>query len=494
MARALGVHTAELDHTTLDDHGSFVSAFSNRWLYRLDLSGNQTIKPISMLDVELPALGKPDLATEDVDRLQAVQMATDLAAALGVAKAADLRKTTCKKETVLLERCGTGRVDRRRGRCLVRLSTLDAITYFQVIFNDHLKPVRVDTNIRTKPVESAIRLLQQRSESAKEMPPALPDTSATTLFGTFFDTSEIRFEGNAYAFEGADFLNPMIAENPYKRSIFDDRNEGLFLQADFETYHGTADFRFWSYYWWNLYGRVGAARGNFDANSRRWQKPNVHIAHHRLSDYSLVGFNPNAFRPLELADHQTHQVPHAYSIYPEDRFYDDLESCTAAVFLTHGGPIQGRLQLRRNLDVWFIARNPGAKFGHGNLRHLFFCSCSTMGCFKSAPASQNDRDASLLSEWLPGGYISGLRTACGIDGDFNANDRGGWRFFGYYNKGDSISDAWAMGMIDECDTNAPVTVSYGATPEEALGTLYKGRFSPDRARPTWATASVWGVL
>ena len=57
------------------------------------------------------------------------------------------------------------------------------------------------------------------------------------------------------------------------------------------------------------------------------------------------------------------------------------------------------------------------------------------------------------------------------------SSNGGWRFFGHYNSGESISQSWVSAALEECDCNHPVMAAYGATEEEAANTMLDGRFS-----------------
>jgi hypothetical protein len=70
-------------------------------------------------------------------------------------------------------------------------------------------------------------------------------------------------------------------------------------------------------------------------------------------------------------------------------------------------------------------------------------------------------------------------------------ERGGWRFFGHYNKDDSISDSWAFAMLDEFVENCLATAAYGATINEAVETLVRGRFTDEKAQATAVAISVW---
>ena len=97
----------------------------------------------------------------------------------------------------------------------------------------------------------------------------------------------------------------------------------------------------------------------------------------------------------------------------------------------------------------------------------------------------------LLQAWIESRIAGGIRTICGEDGEHTSLDRSGWQFFGYYNKGDSISDAWLMRDMDENPLNNPCTVAYGPTRTSAIDTLVNGRFDQRAAKPKWIAVSVW---
>ena len=117
---------------------------------------------------------------------------------------------------------------------------------------------------------------------------------------------------------------------------------------------------------------------------------------------------------------------------------------------------------------------PSRKLGVGNLRHLF------LDGWQRSPSAVSRR-AHLVKTWIEQAPADGVRTVCGIDGNATGLDRDGWRYFGYYNKGESVSDSWAFGYLDEYIENCPVTAAYGSTTREALGSLLTGRFTDQRA-------------
>jgi hypothetical protein len=122
----------------------------------------------------------------------------------------------------------------------------------------------------------------------------------------------------------------------------------------------------------------------------------------------------------------------------------------------------------------------------GKLRHLFLDGCAAF-TYRREPKS-----AHLVSTWIRRAPVSGVRTVCGVDGGASLLDRSGWRFFGYYNKGESISDSWAFALLDESVENCPATAAYGKTRAEALESLFFGRFSDEKAQPKAVAISVWG--
>jgi hypothetical protein len=141
--------------------------------------------------------------------------------------------------------------------------------------------------------------------------------------------------------------------------------------------------------------------------------------------------------------------------------------------------------VRRGLDVWIVLAPPSRKLGVGKLRHLFLDGCGAM-TYRREPQS-----AHLVKTWIRMAPVNGLRTVCGVDGGASLLDRGGWRFFGYYNKGESVSDSWAFALLDEFVENCPATATYGKTRGAALESLLQGRFVDKRAQAKAVAVSVW---
>ena len=156
-----------------------------------------------------------------------------------------------------------------------------------------------------------------------------------------------------------------------------------------------------------------------------------------------------------------------------------------AFFFSHGGLIDGTFQLQQQLDVWAKVMPRTTKLGEGELRHIFLVGCSAFTYLREPEG------AHLFKTWVREAQIDGLRTACGCDGGASYLEGTSWEFFGYYNKWESISDAWVFGQLDENAAQFPVTVSYGETPEEAVDTLLHGRFSDERAGAKYVVISDW---
>ena len=378
--------------------------------------------------------------------------------------AAEQWKTEVKREIVFI-RDPAGLLSKRPDRMLVRLYRADAPDHFaQMLYDASGRPVRFESRVATAVTERiAMRLLDALETDAASS--QIHDGPALQV-GTFFDPAERRFELTAYSYEGASFLNPAWRSNPFRPSLDPPGAETV------AEYIKTEEYRSWCWHWWNLYGRVNGIRGNWITPERRWSNREITVAQHRsLAEYNAIdGRNQGDTQQLE------------------ERFFQDLESCHVALFSAHGGSAQDRPQMSRGPKGWFAWGLGPHRLGEENLRHLLLEGCGVLSYFR-------DRRGRLLTQqWLTADFIGGIRTVCGADGEYLGNDRNGWRFFGRYHRGSSISDAWAFALIDECPDNAPVTVAYGATEQEALQTLFDGRFSTEAAAPAWSAASLWVSL
>ena len=501
FGRAIGVPQEQLDTPKVAFHGAFVKAVTNNWIYQFNAGGEQTIRPVSNVPLMISELTRNSQSSSldnSEDRL--IIAAKKLASVLGFGDDTIFKTTLKKQEILFVVECkNLGQSSQWcNGRFMVRLKA-DGNQYFQVLFDDN-KVVRVDTNFQTASAKNAGSLLFHQIQSGPNAS-LVKGLDGNITFGTFFDPSEYRFEESAETFEGIPYLDPKATTNPFEHDNFDaapflsvhghfDASSRTDL-VDYRAWANTGDGKYWQFYQFSENGgREGGVRGTFDSKTQAWSVPNITVAHHPLKNYRLVGGEPVETKSFTLSDNQAHQFPADTSRQLEPQFYQDLEACTAATFSTHGGTINNTLQLRRGLDVWFCLGNTDSKFGSGQLRHLFLTGCGGTDCF-----GQNKGDPNtLVSYWLTAKYVDGLQTLCGVDGVSVMGGGTGFHFFQPYNEDQSISESWWRGMIDECDSNAPVTVSYGTTRDEAITILADGRFSKQKSAPNFAAASVWRNL
>jgi hypothetical protein len=309
-------------------------------------------------------------------------------------------------------------------------------------------------------------------------------------FGCFFDQDEARFALTALSFEGEPFLDLYQEMNPFERGDFDPKTLGRVSVPDYlRVYCGSQEYRWWCWTWWERYGRVGAFRGNSLERGGRvgWEHPQYRRVHHvSLGAYGLVEGEPRQTTPIPQPDGRPVRYPFAIGRHFDPSFYRDLEQCHVAFLFTYGRTFEGVFQVRRGWEVLVVLLPPSRKLGVDHLRHLFLDGCGAFTFRRGNPALQ----AHLVKTWIEQAPADGLRTVCGSDGGLGG-DRGGWRYFGYYNKGESISDSWAFADLDEYVENCPVTAAFGSTTREALGTLLTGRFTDQRAEAKAVAISVW---
>jgi hypothetical protein len=390
-------------------------------------------------------------------------------------------KPAVKRETLLLARIPRGRITEMPGRAIVRLLGQDDDTgFFQAVFDPTGTPLRVDLALgdaRTRDFCN-LELLGRLSAGGNR------GEGKPLALGCFFDPGEYRFEISAYAVEGEPFVRLDQTANPFGRDNFDLKDPH---RVSIARYRDSQDYHWWCWAWWQRYGRVGAFRGSWLERGGRagWEYPRHQVLHHRsLASYRLVGAPPRQTNVLQQTDGPV-EYPFATGRTLEPAFYRDLEQCHVAFLFTHGGPIEGVYQVRRGPDVWVMLMPPGRRLGIGNLRHLFLDGCAAF-TYRREPQS-----AHLVETWIRRAPARGLRTACGVDGVSSGLDRGGWRFFGYYNKGESISDSWAFASLDEYIENCPATAAYGKTIGQALESLLTGRFSDQEVEAMAVAISVW---
>ena len=466
---------------------TWLSATNERWVFVIDMAGNRSFR---RLGAEARTAAMPPYPAARMrerpwvlpgvrDRL--FERTRRLAADLAQVREGD-GQAHLKQEVVLICRKERDELLRYGGRHLVRLSGLPRDRYFQVVFGPDQRPVRVDTNVRNPAcvqLADAISGAPTVAGSARHS-----EVRGPLVFGTFFYPTHTPFELNAYSYEGEDFLNVPDGQNPFRQDHF---VADPAYPPQTAAYRRSQDYRRWCWAWWDSCGRVGAIRGNWDGQAGKWEHSGVAVRFHRsLADYPLKGSGPREMRKYVMMDGKEHEFPFAVAEEFGPAFYQDLERCHVVYISTHGGNLGRRFRLQRNLDVWVKFDPPqGQMLGSGSLRHLFFEGCGSMTYL-----AEGDGDV-LVDSWIRNRSIEGIRTISGNDGGHTALDRSGWHFYGRYNKGDSISDAWALGNLDENVKNNPVTIAYGQTRQEAIKTLISGRFTTQEAGAKWAAMSLW---
>jgi hypothetical protein len=440
------------------------------WVYHCDVSMRQAFRCRVTLPYADPRVLAPFaedaefIAVSNDERQQLLDGAADVVRDLLGFPAPEDWSVEVKREVVFL-RDPSGLLRKGPGRMLVYLWRANAAShYVQMVYDVFGRPVSFESRVATAVTERIAMRLLDVLEAGAAPPPT--DDAPAIQFGTFFDPAERRFELTAYSYEGSPFLDPALRSNPFRP---DQDPPGVETVDEYVT---TEEYRSWCWYWWDLYGRVNGIRGNWNTPLRRWDNAGVAIRQHRsLEQYDAVdGSNQGDTQQLD------------------EQFFQDLESCHAALFSGHGGTVQDRPQMSRGAKGWFAWGLGPQRLGAERLRHLLLEGCGVLSYFRDRPGRL------LTQQWLKADFIDGVRTVSGADGEYIGNDRNGWRFFGRYHQGSSISDAWAFALIDECPDNAPVTVAYGATEQEALEALFDGRFSLEATVPLWSAASLWVSL
>lgn len=481
-ASAKLVATAE-SAVVLERAPTWVRASDNSWIYTLDVAANRSLRranPPAFVELQpryaVGALLLPDVPPKFRDEL--ISKTRQLAATVAGVHNNESQAPYLKQEVVLVCRRDRGAIERYCGRCMVSLGGLPIRKYFRVTFASNQAVLRIDTNLSDKPTDQLAGQLLQN-------PPDIPlvhEDRGKLKMGTFFDPSEYRFELKAYSHEGHPYLDVSQNADPFQRGDFDPTKIPF---VDVAACVSSQDYKHWCWVWYTRYGRVNGVRGNHDPQTNQWEYPGVDVRIHRsLASYPLIGGEPTDIRTITNPDGTQHPYPFAGATEFAPPFYSDMESCNIAAIFTHGGHVGGRYRFRRQFDVW-VKFEPPVPLGRVNLRHLFADGCNTMGSIAEP------HKAVLLDTWVLRPFIGGIRTICGNDGLHTGLDREGWRFYGRYNKGESIADSWAQSKFDENLANNPVTIAYGKTLPEAVATLYTGRFSRDRANPVWGVVSTW---
>jgi hypothetical protein len=520
--------------------GNHVEVSSEHWVYIFDSMGHQVFKPVSTYPHVKPSFSD-DIGPflEEWLQTQVPQATLDEArnlalATLGADYMGDVvADVIARRELMASKSLNGGEMKHHEGRTVVLFippSPLD--TYVRsyktnliegpggkpfvivepisvpprsyetaVTFAPGGRAVRVESNYLTPEVREVLDVFRE-GFAYREMPRRDYYYDKNFRFGTFFSDGEHRFEITAYSWEGEKFLNKddpyCIPEytpgcNPYYPFYPWDWCWNSYWAPDVDQFiRQTRSYKYWVWYWWDLAGRKNGIRGNWDHDTQSWDFNNVKVILHKdLKSYNVV--HPiNGTTQITTCDGVDLIVPFYEGNKMEDKFYQDLERCHAAFFNTHGGPIDCPranmkiYQIKRNEDVWIPIHEEGDDgLGSGNLRHLFLETCSSMNWIYG-PSKGEYRN--IESDWMNYHVADGIRTVCGHDGAGAGADRSGWRFFGHYHDGDSISQSWFNEMLEENPCQHPVVIAYGSTLDEAAGTLFDGRFSEERGGKGWVVA------
>lgn len=459
-----------------------IEVSSDDWIYSFSSSGRETFRVRSNTQFVIDTFDKP--LGRSVSRWKSSRPDTSLmtgskdllSKALG-ASFSEKDKVSAKRELILAATTSKGNINHYQGRLLVRVEGKSCF----VIYSPSGQPIRIESSFVTPQIERLKSLLQEGL--AQNLIDQIKYEAPALDFRAFYAPTEHRFEIAALSYIGEDFLNLQDLKNPFPSDSFKLKYTDL---VNTEDYRNSSDYKKWCYKWWDMYGRVNGVRGNWNQAAKSWDKHKVVGSHHSLADYALADGEPSETRLHEYTNGKKKDVPFKVGAKLEPRFYEDLEASNVSIIITHSGPINDVYQFQRSQDIWIILHeedDPG--LGHGNLRHLFLEGCSGINYL-----SDNDYH-NLFSDWIAPHVAAGIRTISGYDAGAGLLDRNGWRFFGRYNKGDSIADSWLLSVTDECRDNNPATIAYGASKEAAFKTAMDGRFESESAVATWAVFSAW---
>ena len=460
----------------------------------IDRNGNVSYKKTfgwsnqSVLDLLTQTNSSKSAADQSSNDAKLIEETRRLATTLLTPEQATSFKPFVKHEILLLAQLPDGQISKSPGRIIIRLyapKQFLSLGYFQAVFDPNDKLQRIDLEcFESSQGKSLAKVL---FPTDLPLPPSYRLVGAKPFtLGCFFSPAEYRFEVSAFHTEDEPLLNVQATSNPYSRDNFDVSSP---WRTSVPLYVQSKDYHWWSWQHWQQYGRVGTFRGSWVLQNGvgSWENSNQVLFHRSLASYGFIQGLPTKTRmfdkdgPLDSPK----KYPFGSNFDYTQAFFDDLEKCSVAFFFTHGGLVDGKFQLQQQLDIWANFMPQQRSLGEGKLRHLFIEACSGFAYLREP------QNAHLLETWIRGAQIDGLRTVCGIDGEETSLEAVGWEFFGYYNKWESISDAWVFGQLDENPAQFPVTVSYGETPEEAVDTLLHGRFSDERAGAKYIVVSDW---
>lgn len=342
------------------------------------------------------------------------------------------------------------------------------------------------------------------------------ESSAETVFSTFYQPDEWRFQFSSNTWGGEPFVTRSEGPiNPYGRSIWESPEnfvdtycpDSLSLR-DYPLPLRRLGLKYAREYWsrWDELGRKNGVRGNCrrfvgeaDKGECEWWENGLWtVRHHDMGDYASwcapgtlasecyyrTFFWPddlrNSIEELPFCPHLKARYEWGHGRRLDERFFLDLEGSHVAVISAHSGPVWNRYQFNARRGIWAVLHAPGLQpLGAGNLRHLFLSGCASMNWKQQEPE--------LYTEWLRPGLAGGIRSIFGTDGAWYGHHFEGLVFFRFYNLGFSISESWAMMATDL--GNFPVAVGYGDDPFDALARLLDERFKTTRAGNREAVAA-----
>jgi hypothetical protein len=359
--------------------------------------------------------------------------------------------------------------------------------------------IRVESGFLTSDVREVLGEYQRAMAEGLILPePVLYEQ--TLRFGGFFSPQEPRLELTAYSYEGENFLDPLApyCADPAQCNPFWPYNSYEYCYDSPEVpdvnwfIRPSRQYKFDTFNIWHNSGRRNGIRGNWNRASQTWEIPDALVeVHASLDEYATL--DPvSATKVHTTCDEYDIGFPFSTGNKLLQPFYDDLESCHVAMINTHGGPIEsariGRktFQFLRSRDEWVTLHEEGDDgLGIGKLRHLFLETCSSINWLNN----YRDDPKTLFTDFMNSHVADGVRTIGGFDGSRCGGDVTGWRFFGHYHAGESVSQAWFATGLEEYECNMPIVVAYGDTEKDAASILFDGRFSARAAGTGWYIAA-----
>jgi hypothetical protein len=524
--------------------GNHIEVKSEKWVYVLDMAGQQVFRPVATYPLLKDSLSPEKDITPILDRwiVQPVDASTIDEAkrlamvALGVNYMGDVAANVIPaRELIASKSLESESMSYHEGRTRIMFSPVipdeQKIRKYvtELTHGDDGEPIikQHPVDLPPRSYETAIIFAGARAarlESTAALPPeglrivdsfregllggyivGRPYPYTPLTFGSFFSPEEWAFEYNAYAWQGEDFATDTTSLCPaYPEGL--PCHDDYFLDFDYFRNRPLYHNLFLSE-WCDLGGYSGI-RGNcldYDVvtrTCRSWQIPGVAVVKH--GDLSTYAYHCPPENAPCFPGSVNHRHCDGYQRIYQSRvgvkmgqaFYGDLEACHVAMISTHGGTPKcdwglDFYQFKKQTDLWTsLHREDDDGLGKGKLRHLFLQTCNSMG-WVHEPKHGGLRI--IDSQWMNSHVADGIRTICGVDGPAVGKAGAhvtGLPFFSHYHNGDSIIDSFFAQELAACDCNAPVTIAYGSTEDEAASTLFDGRFEKERAGRGFIIAAV----